>query len=386
MNKLLFLLLCWFPTLLFSQVYPHNKPEKPLQTLSIAEVNAVFDDANKIYKSRDLNKLIDQVSAVLNGAVLIAQDDIIITQRSAGYNKMNVKRSDKRNTDTTCFELASVSKQFTATCILQLIAREKLFLEDQLTDFFPNLPYPNITIRHLLTHTSGLPEFFHFDPKWYQYNGLLKNRDVIKALEVHRPKTVFKPGDRFSYTNTNYMLLAAIVEKVSGQSFEEYLKKNIFIPAGMRHSFCVTQLSQKRQEESIASGHKKKDVPLAIEFDDGTMGEKGIYSTVKDLFAWKKAYFNEGRILPKEWVFAASHPENQLNDGNYPSELYGYGFRLEENPSFGRLVYHGGLWHGFQHLYLYYPEKNVFMVFLSNYCNGAHRGKSSEILKILCGV
>ena len=123
--------------------------------------------------------------------------------------------------------MASVSKQFTATCILQLIAREKLFLEDQLTNFFPNLPYPNITIRHLLTHTSGLPEFFHFDPKWYQYNGLLKNRDVIKALEVHRPKTVFKPGDRFSYTNTNYMLLAAIVEKVSGQSFEEYLKKNL---------------------------------------------------------------------------------------------------------------------------------------------------------------
>lgn len=385
MKKILFLILCCFPLLTFAQVYPSHKPEKPLRSLSIAEVEGVFDDANKIYKARDLNKLADQICTVLNGSFLVAQDDIVITQRSGGYNQMTVKRADKKNTDTTCFELASVSKQFTATCVLQLVAREKLFLDDQLTDFFPNLPYPNITIRHLLTHTSGLPEFFNFDPKWYEYNGLLDNMDVVKALEVYKPKKAFNTGERFAYTNTNYMLLAAIVEKVSGMPFEQYIQRNIFLPAGMKHSFCVTQL-KSRKYENIASGHKKNAVPLAIEFDDGTVGEKGIYSTVRDLFAWKKAYFNDYKVLPKQWVIAATQPENQLNNGSYPSELYGYGFRLEDNPNFGRLVYHGGLWHGFQHLFLYYPEDNVFMVFLSNFYNGAHRGKSNEILKILCGI
>ena len=370
----------------YSVVYPKYTPSKPLKSLTTTELNQLFDEANATYKQQSLKLFADDMCTRLNGSMLIAKGKDVLLKRSSGYKKLNAKRADQRIADTTCFELASVSKQFTAMAILQLADKGKLDLSDPVTKFFPELPYSGVTVRHLLTHTSGLPEYFDWGQSTFGTgDNLICNDDVVRVLARRRLKLIFRTGSQYKYTNTNYMLLAAIVKKVSGMSFENYMAENIFKPAGMTHSFYVNQRS-KHPECSIASGHYSNGAPLPLYYLDGSVGDKGMYSNVNDLFLWKKALFDDFKILPEKWVEAAILPENILKNGKFPEDLYGYGFHLEDNPSYGMLVYHGGLWRGFHHVMLYYPNEDIFVVFLSNYCNRAHRGKNMEVLRVLCGV
>lgn len=387
MKRINLLLLALLPLSLFSQIYPQNKPSKPLQSLSLAEVNAVFDDVNQQLKQKEITAFADEVCKKLNGTLLIAQNDEILVKRANGYKSLTQSPTDSTNfiVDTTRFELASVSKQFTATAILKLVSENKMALSDLLTRYFPQLPYYNITIHHLLTHTSGLPEYFDFKESWFDTSHLVSNQDIINLLEKEKPIINFNPGENFEYINTNYILLTAIVEQVSGVPFEEYVQKNIFLPAGMSRSCVVTQIADTREKLGCALGHYKQGIPQPLKYLDGTFGDKGLYSTAEDLFRWKKAFFSN-QIIPEKYVKMATTPENKLNNGRFPEELYGYGFRIEESPEYGTLIYHGGLWHGYHHVFLYYPEKDIYMVFLSNYCNRAHIGKTSQVLHILCGA
>ena len=367
-------------------VLPHQKPQKPLKSLTTSELNSLFEEANATYKQQSLKFFADDMFTRLNGSMLVAKGREVILKRSSGYKKLNAKRDDQRISDTTCFELASVSKQFTAMAILQLANKGQLALTDPVTKFFPELPYSGVTVRHLLTHTSGLPEYFDWGKATFgNTDNLICNDDVVRILARRKLGLVFRTGSQYKYTNTNYMLLAAIVKKVSGMSFENYMEANIFKPAGMTHSFYVGQRS-RHPECSIASGHYSNGVPLPLYYLDGSIGDKGMYSNVNDLFLWKKALFDDFLIVPEKWVEAAILPENTLNNGKLPESLYGYGFHLEDSPIYGMLVYHGGLWRGFHHVMLYYPQEDIFVVFLSNYCNRAHRGKNMEVLRILCGA
>ena len=370
----------------YSIVYPKYKPAKPLKSLTTSELNILFAEANSTYKQQSLKDFADEMCTRLNGSMLVAKGKDVLLKRSSGYKKLNAKRADQRISDTTCFELASVSKQFTAMAILQLASKGQLALTDPVTKFFPDLPYSGVTVRHLLTHTSGLPEYFDWGKGIFgNSDNLICNDDVVRILARRKLGLIFRTGSQYKYTNTNYMLLAAIVKKVSGMSFENYMATNIFKPAGMTHSFYVSQRS-KHPECSIASGHYSNGAPLPLYYLDGSVGDKGMYSNVNDLFLWKKALFDDFKIVPEKWVEAAILPENTLNNGKLPEDLYGYGFHLEDNSSYGMLVYHGGLWRGFHHVMLYYPNEDIFVVFLSNYCNRAHRGKNMEVLRVLCGV
>lgn len=370
----------------YSVVYPKYTPSKPLKSLSVSELNALFEEANTSYKQQSLRLFADNMCTRLNGSILVAKGKEVLLKRSSGYKKLNTKRADQGISDTTCFELASVSKQFTAMAILQLVDKGRLCLTDPVTKFFPELPYSGVTVHHLLTHTSGLPEYFNWGKSTFgNTDKLICNDDVVRILARRRPGLIFRTGSQYKYINTNYMLLAAIVKKVSGIPFEKYVADNIFQPAGMTHSFYVNQRG-KHPECSIASGHYSNGAPLPLYYLDGSVGDKGMYSNVNDLFLWKKALFDDFKIVPEKWVEAAILPENTLNNGKLPQDLYGYGFHLEDSPSYGMLVYHGGLWRGFHHVMLYYPNEDIFVVFLSNYCNRAHRGKNMEVLQILCGV
>ena len=367
-------------------VYPKSKPAKSLKSLTTTELNSLFNEVNHTYKMQSLSVFADDMCTRLNGSMLVAKGKDVLLKRAAGYKKLSVKRADQRIADTTCFELASVSKQFTAVSILQLVEKGQMSLSDPVTKFFPELPYSTVTVRHLLTHTSGLPEYFDWGKGIFgNSDNLICNDDVVRILARRKLGLIFRAGSQYKYTNTNYMLLAAIVKKVSGMSFENYVATNLFKPAGMTHSFYVTQRS-KHPECSIASGHYSNGAPLPLYYLDGSVGDKGMYSNVNDLFLWKKALFDDGKILPEKWVAAAILPENTLNNGKLPDDLYGYGYHLEDSPAYGMLVYHGGLWRGFHHVMLYYPQDDIFVVFLSNYCNRAHRGKNMEVLQVLCGV
>lgn len=373
-----------------------------IQDLTVSRIDSVFDQKNEEYKSQDLEFLIDEICKNLNGTLLIAKGDSIVLRKTTGlvrfyenkkgYEKwtqaeMNAakKKASNKLKNDTFYELASISKQFTAAAILKLAEEKKLALTDTLNSIFPELPYENITIQHLLSHTSGLPEYFDFPVSYFDTSQILTNQHLIEVLSREKPKIQFLPGYNYKYTNTNYALLYSIIEKKSGESYEEYVQKNLFLPAGMTQTFFVSQI-EDNSNKSIAKGHLRNKEELKRYYLDGTMGDKGIYSTPEELLKWKTAYFTRKKIITDKLLAKASSKQNFIKGKGVAKEIYGYGLRIEENPHYGKLIYHGGLWRGYQNLMIYRPSDELFIVFLSNYRNNAHKGKSNDILHIIDGV
>lgn len=382
-------------SLLFS-ASPSNVPEKSLSQITSGELIMLMNDANEQIKEKEVISLLDETCEKLNGQVLVAQGHRIIYQKSVGFKKLykdipNLKQRNvakfspnNRLSDSTMLELASVSKQFTAAAILKLASEGKLDTNDFVTKFFPSFPYSKITVKQLLTHTSGLPDYIDFKDQTFPVQTNFSNTELIKYFSNKRPKIVANPLTRFEYCNSNYAILAAIVEKVSGVSFSDYLQKNFFQPVKM-HSTCTYLDLDNQNFSNYAYGHLNSQSEVPFHFMNKALGDKGVYSTALDLYRWALAYFIDYKVLPKVWVDLATSPRNRCYSG-MPSQLYGYGYRLENSPDFGYQVYHGGLWRGFTHIFLYRPEDQMIIIFLSNYRNRAHSGKCDAIFSILDGV
>jgi CubicO group peptidase (beta-lactamase class C family) len=374
-----------------------------------------WDTIGDRYDIEGLEFVANEMSDKLNGVMLVAVRDTVLIEYAYGELKLTGEppRRDvpenNRITETTLFDLASISKQFTAVSVLQLCAQGKISLDDTITLYFPNLPYRGVTIKHLLTHTSGIPEYFKFKYTVYGSAAFVDNQHLLQVLEKQKYAKTFQTGTKFEYVNTNYAILAALVAQVSGMPFEEYVHENIFKPAGMENTCFFTEIvgidakhgkkyadvDPKSEDVDvkplpsdvpIAIGHRKGGVLAKYDRLNGVLGDKGIYSNVEDMLRWANAMFVDYKILPKEWVDLASQRENQLKNGTLPASIYGYGYRIEESPEHGKLVYHGGLWNGFQNLFLYRPSDNVVIIFLSNLYNKAHAGRSNQMLNILDGI
>lgn len=380
----------------------------------------LWDTIGDRYDIEGLEFVANDMSEKLNGTLLVAIRDTVLVEHAYGELRVTGEpphRSvpeNNRITETTLFDLASISKQFTAVAVLQLCAQGKINLDDTITEYFPDLPYKEVTIKHLLNHTSGIPEYFKFKYSVYGTAAFVDNTHLLRVLEHQKYAKIFPTGTRFEYINTNYAILAALVTKVSGVPFEEYVHEHLFEPAGMKNTFFFTELVgidpkhgrkypnvKDPKAESVrvnplprgevadvpvARGHRKTAVVAEYDRLNGVLGDKGIYSNVEDMLRWANALFMDYKILPKEWVEQASQRENQLDDGSQPPKIYGYGYRIEESPEHGKLVYHGGLWNGFQNLFLYRPSDNAVIIFLSNLYNKAHAGRSAEMLNILDGI
>ena len=242
MKKIFFcLFFCLFSAILAAQTIKAEGNAKKLKELSTAEINAVFDRVNPQMKVIALQELADNMAQSLNGTILIALDDKVIARKTYGYARLYQKGKDLNGMtisqlsaargkvenqlqDKTPYELASVSKQFTAAAILKLVNAGKIKLTDNLSKYYPNNPYSGITIHHLLCHTSGLPEYFDFPEEIWGKEGLVTNEQAIQKVFSRHEKIYFKPGMRYKYTNTNYLLLADIVAKVSGVKFEKFME------------------------------------------------------------------------------------------------------------------------------------------------------------------
>lgn len=383
-------LLLFFALTIFSFTYAKNEKALNLNELSINEIEEIFDQANQEFKIKELEALADTMSQLFNGSMLIVRHDEVLLKHNFGqlclYKDGNLRTCEENAvTSSTVFELASMSKQFTAVSILQLVEKGSLSLQDSLQKFFPELPYRGITLHHLLTHTSGLPEYLESYEKYFSGNVLVSNQEVINLLARRRDKVLFSPGRRFKYTNTNYLLLARIVELVTGETFPDYVREHLLKPAGMTESFYVCE-TQYFKDKLVAMGHDRKCNTLSLKGLDGTVGDKGLYSSAEELFLWKKALFDDHKILSDSLLQKAITKQNHLLRNAVSNEDYGYGFRLENRPPHGYLVFHGGLWHGFQNLFLYRPADDLTVIFLTNVRNGSHYGKSSVVLHIIDGV
>lgn len=307
-----------------------------------------------------------QKNTGFNGTVLVAQYGKVIYKKAFGV--ANKFTNDKLSTKTA-FQLASVSKQFTAVSILQLVEKGKISLEDRVEQHIPGFPYDSsITIRSLLTHKSGLADYTFSLDKYYDKKTPLTNAKVVQMMIDIKPGIDYRPNKAFHYNNTNYMLLAYIVERLSGKDFRSYVKENIFIPAGMTESFIYDPQHPELLKKSATGYVPKGNGSVVANFDhlDGVTGDKGIYSTVEDMFLWDQALNNEKvvKLRSLEQAFTPQHTNPKVLTTNY-----GLGWRMKQLENGEWLTYHTGWWHGFKNYYLHNPKDNSAIIILGNNAN-----------------
>jgi CubicO group peptidase (beta-lactamase class C family) len=270
-----------------------------------------------------------------NGGILVSKNGEVLFEAYQGYSDLRTKDTISPNTP---FHLASVSKTFTGMAICKLWEENKLNIDDSLQVFFPEFPYHNITVRMLLNHRSGLPNYVYFMPQdaaWKRR--LATNNDMLQFMIDKKPTWYGYPNRAFHYCNTNYAMLALIVEKVSGQTFPEYLKNTIFNPLGMTHTFVFT----KNDSASYRPSYQHNNRPFPLESMDCVYGDKNIYSTPRDMLLWDKALYSN-RVVTKATYEEATKGSSFEKPGTHN---YGMGWRLMLLPN-SKIVYHNGWWHG----------------------------------------
>ncbi len=278
-----------------------------------------------------------------NGQVLVARYGKVIYNKSFGFADF---RNNTPVTSRTSFQLASITKPFTATAVLLLQQQGKLDIDDLVTKYVREFPYRKITVRHLLSHTSGIPNYFQFlTQMWKGKKSFPSNENLLKAFTSRKPNLKFEPGTEFEYSNSGYAFLALIIERVSGQTYASFIKRNIFEPLEMHDSF-VYHPSSRTIPKNRAYGFRRARRGLVIANDaklDGIMGDKGIFSTANDLYKWDVA-ISQNKILTTSAWNSAFEPAILANDSLVN---YGLGWRLQ-SLSGNRVAHHPGWWAGFR--------------------------------------
>ena len=291
-----------------------------------------------------------------NGAWIYAENGEIISKGAVGFR-------DPENTiplgEDSIFQLASVTKQFTAAAVMLARRMGLLSLEDDITKFYPELSaYNGVTVRHLLTHTSGIPDYFDdadwFIDNWKKENKVPGNSEIIRFLCETEAKPYGAPGEKFQYSNTGYNLLAETVERLSGIPFEDFLRQNIFEPAGMTSTRCCHIRRDGVPFDNYAQATVCEDGKFAADVDseedgdvtafDGLNGDDYVYTTIFDMLKWDRALRN-GTVLTREEQMMMYTPA-VLNGGEPYSDEdgdgYGFGWSVTRDEEHGLIVCHSG--------------------------------------------
>ncbi len=320
--------------------------------------------------------------SMFNGTVLLAREGRVIYSKSMGATAPDMSEPI---TSSTAFNLASVSKQFIALLILQLKEQNKLGYDDPVRKFIPGFPYPDITVRHLLTHTSGLPDYQVIVQQHTNTLDTLSNDDFLDLLADIRPEPLFAPGEKWKYGTTGYVLLVSLIEKITGMSFGDVLEQQIVRPLDLKNTFaCALDVRYTHaRTRSRALGFERKNgnyVLNDLTRFDGVVGVGGIYSCAEDLLTWDQALYT-GKLASTAALRELFSP-GKLNDGTPVN--YGFGWFVD---STSRKVYHTGSWLGFKNLIERYPDSKTTVILLSNSTDGTARdavrallnGKSPQI-------
>ena len=316
-------------------------------------------------------KLADKVfgnlnKAGLNGVVLYAEQGQVVYEKAFGWRDLSKRQKDSLRIDDA-FQLSSDSKMFTAEAIMLLQAEGKLNYDDDVRKYIPELPYEGITIRMLLNHRSGLPRYDAMaDQHWRDRKRPFSNEAMIKMLADKKPEPYGTPDGFYFYNNINYALLASVVERASGQHFEDFMRERIFEPLEMSHSYIYSMRNDTAVSLYMpvnAHGHDLfKNGPLKTQNDylNGVMGDKIMFSTVGDLWKFNQA-LDKHVLLPDSLQAEAFKPGSPewKNDENY-----GFGWRMSrEHPN---MYFHFGWWKGYRSAIIRDVSKNRFLAVLTN--------------------
>jgi CubicO group peptidase (beta-lactamase class C family) len=317
-----------------------------------------------------------------NGSILVAKNGQILFEDYQGYYDI---KSKAPITPTTPFHIASTSKTFTAMAILKLWEEGEIELDKTVDTYLTGFPYPEITVRMLLNHRSGLNNYAYFmvDRQVHAYkvkgkrgrwikkyriiklpvvvkSGFVNNQDMLDFMIKYKPNVVFGANRGFSYSNTNFALLALIIEKLSGKDYPTYIKDNIFTPLGMEHSFVFSEKDTSHYQPSYYPNNR----PYLLEKFDCIYGDKNIYSTVRDILLWDKALYQGSFVSPTTLELAFLPGSNDR-----PSiHNYGLGWRMINQPD-QQIIYHNGWWHGNNSVFCRFIKDTATIIVLGNKFN-----------------
>jgi len=335
-----------------TDTFPHIEPDS--RKLKAPAAKFVEEKKNTIagfYKKYwDRNKV--------SGSFLVAKNGKIIFEKYAGYANYETKEDI---TQDTPIHLASVSKVLTAAAIMELVHAGKFKLDQKVNTILKTFPYEEITVRMLLNHRSGLTNYaYYFDDreKW-NHGKLLTNQDILDLFVKYDAGLDFKTDKKFAYCNTNYAMLALIIEKVTGMKYATAMNKIIFEPLGMKHSFVIDFEKQIKQVSQSYKGNYKK---YELNHLDQVYGDKNIYSTPRDLLKFDLAISSPDYLTPElvDEIYKGYSYERR------GTRNYGLGIRMLEWEDGEKLFYHNGWWHGNTSSYVKLKKEDVVIIALAN--------------------
>ncbi|MCU0328441.1 MAG: beta-lactamase family protein [Chitinophagales bacterium] len=312
-----------------------------------------------------------------NGSILVAQNGKVIYKNAFGM--ANPVLNEPLSTESI-FQLASVSKTITAVGILMLVEKQIIGLDDYVALYLKGFPYHSVTIRQLLNHTSGLPNYLaidqkHFNNAVYYYT----NDQVFQALKNANLPYNFTPGSKFVYNNSNYVILAYLIEQITGQPFAQFVKNNIFDPLQMKNSYIATPEEIWAKQNRTFGIYPNKYNIIPTDAYDGVFGDKGAYSTVEDMYKFDRALYPN--VLLNSFTLEQAFTNQVI--GLSKNKKYGLGFRLREDQNYQRIVYHNGWWHGYRTAFHRRESDNSCVIIMSNMLNKETYQKAKELFNIL---
>ena len=326
-----------------------------------------------------------------NGVVLIVEDGKELLHRAYGVAD---PRDGRALTTNSVFELASVSKQFTATAVALLAHRGQVDLDRPIAHYLRELRnYPEVTVRQLIHHTGGLPDYMTFVQDYADPEKPVTNQVVLDILRDDTPEVEFAPGERFAYSNTGYLLLASLVERVSGQSFGAFLDQYIFRPLGMPRSSVYQRRYAPRTISDYAYGFLPGETPALpdstdgyedVTWLDGVVGDGMVNATAADLRYWVEGV-RANKLLPASQT-AALYLPGKLADGSTTD--YAFGRAVGQSNQYGSVVGHSGSWPGYVTYLAEYPETKRLLIILRN-DDGGRRGEfdpDGNLRRLLFGL
>lgn len=293
-----------------------------------------------------------------NGGILVAKDGNILFE---AYNGTGHLPGNDAITHNTPLHIASITKTFTAMAVLKLWQDGKLHLDDEFSKYFPAFNHPGVTVRCLLNHRSGLPNYNYFmEYLGWDKTRFVSNKDVLDYLITRKPalKDVNPPNTRFNYCNTNYALLALLIEKVSGLKYAAYLHQTFFTPLQMKNTYVFNMADTAH---AIPSYNWRGGLE-PYTFLDQVYGDKNIYTTPRDLHTWHRG-LTANVIFTKETLDQAYTPYSNEKRG---MRNYGLGWRMNIFPGGNKIIYHNGWWHGSNAAFIRLLQENATIIVLGN--------------------
>lgn len=295
-----------------------------------------------------------------NGSIVLSLKGYPIYSNAVGL--ADFTRRDSLTTQAP-FQLASVSKSFTAMAVMILKERCLLQFDDTIKKHIPEFPYDNITIRHLLNHTSGLPNYLYLADKYWPKDVEMSNEDMLEMLIKKKQPLYFKPGSRFDYSNTGYAILALLVERKTWMNFGDFVRTNIFAPLGMYHTFTYNPglfdtiaVQVKGYHAPARRGNEYPDDPV-----NNVLGDKSVYSTAEDLALYERAWVSP--ILVSDSTLQEAYTKPVLKNKHEVNYGFGWRFKVVAGKD---VVFHNGLWHGFTSTITRFVDSDLTVIILTN--------------------